>query len=218
MAGARMSVALAIFAKTPSLSLVKTRLSETIGRARAEAFYHLSLEAVKASVRQVDVAPFWAVAEPEGVPDPLWSDFESFYTGDGDLGARQHRVYQRLREDYDQVILIGGDAPQISPDLLRDAICKLDAHDFVIGPACDGGYYLFGGRVCMDVSMWSDVPWSSENTRSVLVERLSSVPAVLPMLTDVDVFDDLRSVVREMPSEFSAEQGAVVDWINDLVL
>jgi len=41
-----MSGALAIFAKTKSLSPVKTRLAADIGKPLAEAFYSLSVEAV----------------------------------------------------------------------------------------------------------------------------------------------------------------------------
>lgn len=211
-----MRTALAIFVKTPSLSLVKTRLAATIGRVRAEEFYHASLGAVKVCAQQADVTPFWAVAEIEGVGDPLWSDFLTLHTGGGDLGARQYHIYRTLLEEYDRVILIGADAPQITADLLRDAIKALDTHDFVIGPAHDGGYYLFGGRMHMDASVWSDVPWSTEHTREALITKLPAKPVFLSFLSDVDTHDDLQRILREMPKQKSAQQQGVVDWIESL--
>ena len=56
-----MSIALAIFVKTPSLSPVKTRLAQSIGEDKAIAFYMLCLEAIKETAKQIDADVVWAV-------------------------------------------------------------------------------------------------------------------------------------------------------------
>ena len=211
-----MSVALAIFVKTPSLSPVKTRLAAGVGGDNAREFYELSLKAVAASAAQVDVDVVWAVGEREGLDDPLWSGFDVMHTGDGDLGTRQAHVYKALLADYERVILIGADAPQISPEILDEAVAALDQHDFVIGPAQDGGYYLFGGRVPVGLDIWSSVPWSVETTRAVLEERLHSEAFHLRPLTDVDRQEDFQAVVREVPVEMSEQQRKLLEWIGKL--
>ena len=211
-------MALAIFVKTPSLSPVKTRLAAGIGEAAALAFYMRSLRAVAAVARDAGVHVVWAVGEADGVRDPLWArdGFEVMHTGDGDLGARQGVVYESLLARYERVILIGADAPQISVALINAAIEALAEQDFVIGPARDGGYYLFGGRVSVMQNVWDNVTWSVATTRDELETGLGSDVFHLPWLTDVDEQEDLARIVAEMPKMMNEEQRAIVEWIGQL--
>lgn len=210
-----MTVAIAIFVKTPTLSPVKTRLAATIGKKKAIEFYGLCLSAVRATVEKANATPFWAVGEENGLNSPLWQDFGRLYTEDGGLGERQHHIYKTLRAKYDQVLLIGADTPQISPPLLQEAIAALEHHDFVIGPARDGGYYLFGGRVTVSKNIWTEVSYSVSTTRQKLQSLLPSSPASLPMLTDVDTESDFEFVLSEMPEEMTTTQQEIVRWINE---
>ena len=69
--------------------------------------------------------------------------------GEGDLGARLDCVYAALRHGgAPAVALLGADAPQLSPKHLAEAgFLALEAGaNFVIGPATDGGFYLFAGK------------------------------------------------------------------------
>ncbi len=210
-----MSAAIAIFVKTPALSPVKTRLAAGIGGEAAQEFYRMSLDAVKEAVKAVEAIAYWAVAEETGLTNPLWLGFPSLHTGDGDLGERQYYIYETLLANYDRVLLIGADAPQISRDLLEQAIIALDTHDFVIGPARDGGYYLFGGRTKTPQKTWASVPWSTSETREILESLLPSKPAHLPMLTDVDTKDDLKYMHQEMPEHITPEQSRILEWIEN---
>lgn len=210
-----MTTAIATFAKTPSLSPVKTRLAKTIGTDLALKFYLLSLSAVKGIVNKVDAQPYWAIAEKDGIKNPLWADYKALYTEEGCLGLRQHYIYEKLLSEHDRVILIGSDTPQISKNLLDDAIIALDTNDFVIGPASDGGYYLFGGRLSLPAKTWTSVPWSSHLTRERLEALLPTKAHHLPTLTDVDTQQDLHLVTKEMPEEQTQEQQKVIEWIKD---
>ena len=210
-----MTTAIAIFVKTPTLSPVKTRLAATIGKRKAIEFYGLCLNAVRATVEKADATPFWAVGEENGLNNPLWQDFGRLYTEEGGLGERQHHIYQTLRTKYDKVLLIGADTPQLSPLLLQETIAALEQHDFVIGPARDGGYYLFGGRAPVSKNIWTEVPYSVSTTREKLESLLPSAPARLPLLTDVDTELDFVLVPSEMPEEMTTAQQEVVRWINE---
>jgi rSAM/selenodomain-associated transferase 1 len=210
-----MTTAIAIFVKTPTLSPVKTRLAATIGKKKAMEFYGLCLNAVRETVEKLDATPFWAVGEESGLINPLWQDFNRLYTGGGGLGERQHYIYQTLQAKYDRVILIGADVPQLSRTLLQEAITGLDKHNFVIGPARDGGYYLFGGRTPVHKDIWMAVPYSVSGTRKKLESLLPSTQMHLPLLTDVDTEDDFVFIPSEMPTEMMLAQYEVVRWISE---
>lgn len=211
-----MKTAIAVFVKTPDLSPIKTRLAENIGDEKACDFYLLSLHATAETLKTTDLHTYWAVAEEDGLHGPLWQEFKALYTGPGDLGARQHHIYAHLLGSYDQVLLIGADTPQLSTDHIDAAIDALKTHDFVIGPARDGGYYLFGGKVPMDSSLWAAIPWGTSETCETLESHLPASPPHIDMLTDVDTVHDLPRSVAEMPDAPSASQQKLIDWIKSL--
>lgn len=211
-----MTTAIAIFVKTPSLSPVKTRLAASIGEEKAAEFYKLSLKAIQKTIGEVKITPYWAVGEKQGLSDPLWSEFPALYTGEGGLGERQHHIYQTLSEKYNNVLLIGADAPQLSALMIEKSIAALKDHNFVVGPAHDGGYYLFGGRTTIDENIWTETTYSITTTRDDLTAKLPSKPFLLPPLTDVDTQNDLISMLNEIPKNMSVEQKNIVEWVTSL--
>ena len=91
------------------------------------------------------------------------------------LGERMCNIVDdHLNHQKDFVILLGSDCPHLPLDILQKC-CALLQHqqtDLVIGPACDGGYYL----IAVARSAWpkakyifDDIAWGTE---SVLVQTL----------------------------------------------
>ena len=209
-----MTVAVAIFVKTPGVSPLKTRLAKTVGQQAAEAFFSLSLKAIQETLQVEGITQYWAVAEEQALDNPLWESGARLHTGEGDLGERQHYVYETLLRTYDKVILIGADAPQLSAHDIQKAVDALEDNDFVIGPAHDGGYYLFGGRVSTEQEMWRGITWSVQTTKAELEARLPSCPSYLQVLTDVDTQNDLYKLVEEMPEHLNPAQKELLEWIE----
>jgi len=209
-----MSTAIAVFVKTPGLSPLKTRLAAGIGHQQAQKFYLMSLQAVQHTIQDLAIKPFWSVAEIEALNNPLWQSFESMHTGEGNLGQRQHHIYEALLKKHAKVLLIGADTPQISQATIQQAMAVLDTNDFVIGPARDGGYYLFGGRISTAQHSWTSVPWSTSITREKLQAALPSKVVQLETLTDVDTKSDLNYVEAEMPIKMNQAQKHLMAWIN----
>jgi rSAM/selenodomain-associated transferase 1 len=213
------TTAIAVFVKTPGLSPVKTRLAASIGSTAAEQFYKLCTEAIQETLQSLAESPeidvFWAVGEEDGLCHRMWQGFETIYTGEGDLGARQHHVYQRLLSKYPQVILIGADSPQLSATHLNSAIEALQSHSFALGRAEDGGYYLFAGSAALGVDIWTNVTYSCADTASQLLSQLPSQAAMLETLTDVDTIDDLRRLESELKrlSPTGKSQKRLLDFI-----
>jgi len=211
-----MKTALAIFVKTPTRSPVKTRLAASIGTDKAIHFFKLCIAAVQETAKQSNITPYWAIAEKNASHDSIWQSFPIIHTGDGCLGTRQSSIYETLLKSHDQVILIGADAPQLSCKTINAAMIALHENDYVIGPANDGGYYLFGGNKSIPLNVWTKTPWSSDQTRTTFIKNLGSSPYQLPPLTDIDTIEDLKTLTSEMPNPMSIQQKALIDWIKTL--
>lgn len=196
----------AVFVKTPGLSPVKTRLAAGIGAERAGAFYQLACVAVRevleaAAKEMPPLQGHWAVAEAGG--EPAWLGLPTVSQGEGGLGARLAFVYEAMRakDRFGAAVLLGADAPQLTPATFALTRAALeDGADFVIGPAADGGFYLFAGRRPLDAELWESVPYSQPNTTAELKKRLDPLGrvAVLGKLTDVDEAKDLGPVTKEL--------------------
>ncbi|MCA9015234.1 MAG: TIGR04282 family arsenosugar biosynthesis glycosyltransferase [Planctomycetaceae bacterium] len=218
--------AVVIFVKTPGYSPLKTRLAQTIGQAQAEQFHRLSAAAVAGVVQSVaqqkQIAPYWAVAEEAALTDPLWNQFATLFQGAGDLGTRLAHVNQILSEKHDFAIFLGADAPQLPVTYLSDAVDLLtnatEEPQFVLGPAADGGFYLFGTQKCLTPENWLNVPYSAANTAEVLLAQLEGQGIIhsLPSLTDVDTVQELQTILREEldQEKLLPEQRRVMDWIR----
>lgn len=215
--------ALAIFVKTPGHSPIKTRLAATIGAANAIDFHRLSAAAIMQVVCAArdagcDLRPYWAVAEAAALEDPAWRALPRIAQGEGDLGERLHRIYATLQAGHGRVLLAGADAPQVTIALLRNALAALDdpATPFVLGPARDGGFWLFGGSIPIPETVWRSVGYSRSRTADDLRAALSPSGRVaqLPTLIDVDSAPDLETLAAALDalSEPLPGQRALRAW------
>ncbi len=226
-----MKIAIAAFAKTPGVSAVKTRLSTSIGRERAEVFYRHSLQATQemllneAGNSNYDLQPYWAIGESDQLKHPLWQTFPAIWTGEGELGKRLASVSRRLHEDHDAIFLIGTDCPQLSPGLINRAVEKLnhDNSDCVIGPAMDGGFYLFASSKPVPAEIWEGVRYSVSSTCSQLVDRLEATGYRISYLSeerDVDTITDLIFLKEALDQEnhLLPAQQHLRDWLQETLL
>jgi len=216
--------AVAVFVKTPGLSPVKTRLARGIGSALAAEFHCRAAAAVGAVARAAapDMAPHWAVAEQDALAHPAWSAFPTLWQGDGDLGTRLDYVYAALLERHGSVLLIGADAPQVTPALLRNAARALleGVPSYAMGPASDGGFWLFGGRAPVPSEVWHSVAYSQADTGARLAEALRRFGQIswLPTLADTDEASDLPELASALGClrDPLPEQASLRDWLRNL--
>lgn len=222
-----MSAALAIFVKTPGLSPVKTRLAQTLGDAAAIEFHRRACAAVAAVAQAAQHAglplvAYWAVAERGALDHAEWSGLPRLWQGEGDLGARLDSVHTALQARHGTVLLLGADAPQLSVALLGEALAALDnpATPFVLGPAADGGFWLFGSRVPMPAQVWLSIRYSQPHTAAELSTALTALGGIayLPVLSDVDSAADLaalRAALAALPKALP-QQRSLIGWIDQL--
>ena len=96
------------------------------------------------------------------------------------------------------VLQIGMDTPQVTVELLaRSARALLGAHA-VLGPACDGGWWLLGVADAATAQCLREVPMSHPDTGVITAEALRRTGAPVELLEeipDVDTVADI-AVVR----------------------
>ena len=189
---------LLIFVKNPILYRVKTRLAQDVGAANALRIYrHLlahtySITASLAVSKTVYYSDFIPASD-------MWDNMsytKSLQKG-ADLGARMYNAfYEGFYAGFTEIVIIGSDNPQLTTSMIEEAFFRLKIHDFVIGPAVDGGYYLLGMKT-LDQSIFEDKQWS---TSTVLRDTLASIQKLgmnyylLPELRDVDTVADLGAM------------------------
>ncbi len=114
----------------------------------------------------------------------------------GDLGNRLRvAAAEAIRGNAGKVVLIGTDCPLLDAERLNQAFAALDAHDVVIGPATDGGYYLIGVK-SDHPELFTDIAWGGPEVLNQTLDacrRLGLRYALLPQLSDVDTPDDLAT-------------------------
>lgn len=221
-----MSCAVAIFVKTPSHSPVKSRLWPAIGRAHAERLHRACAAAVASVVVRASgdeaIVGYWATAEAVAQVAADWPGLAHVDQGEGGLGLRMATVYRTLQARHGAAILIGADAPQIESMLLGRAADWLRSSEarLVIGPAEDGGFWLFGGNRRLPESAWTSVDYSTPSTARGFVAAMHGHGdwRTLDTLRDIDTAADLIPVRRRLATlaEPTAEQSALIPLLGEL--
>ncbi|GAA3963928.1 TIGR04282 family arsenosugar biosynthesis glycosyltransferase [Hymenobacter antarcticus] len=194
---------LLVFAREPVLGRVKTRLAADIGPEAALAVYRELLALTAAAVTASAVpATVWLAEAPHptadtALPRPEWPGLPWRVQPPADLlGERMaHAFGEAFAAGAGRVVIIGTDCPGLEPAILQRAFAALEAHDLVVGPAEDGGYYLLGLRE-LQPALFTSKDWS---TATVLPDTLADAArlglrvAQLPVLHDVDSARDLAA-------------------------
>lgn len=221
-----MSGGLAIFVKTPSISPIKTRLAARIGATDAEAFHRRSADAVVSVALQAQARggalAYWAIAEQAALQSDAWAGLPTLAQGSGGLGARMRSVYRQLLERDGFAILLGADTPQLCAGSLLSAAQWLSSTTprLVIGPALDGGFWLFGGNVALPEAAWLVPTYSQRTTRFEFVQAMDGIGQWLELetLSDVDRMQDVSQVCSDLNAlpHPTPEQLALMQWLSHL--
>jgi rSAM/selenodomain-associated transferase 1 len=201
------SQALAIFCKTPDKGFVKTRLAEDIGDQKALEVYLKLLKITDEKTKTFSASRhlYLTSSVDENLDEMLASlQRHNVFNIDEthvclqygeDLGQRMHLAFNHLLENHQSVVLIGCDLPDLNSELLDRAFQMLQSNDLVLGPSCDGGYYLIGIKK-NHPELFQQISWSTEKVLTQTIKRarqLSLKFHLLEELRDIDTLDDLIS-------------------------
>ena len=195
---------LVIMAKAPKPGAVKTRLTPRLSLQAVTAFYRCLLDDTLALARSL-VGVEIAIMCPDSDVNELAS-----LTGQGvrvvaqkgeGLAAGLTSVFAHFVEGPQRrIIAFNSDSPHLPRSVIEEAFETLRAHDLVVGPTDDGGYYLVGAKASHP-TLFS----GGEIGTSSALERLLSRARVLELSVgfedpfyDIDVADDLIRLAAEL--------------------
>jgi rSAM/selenodomain-associated transferase 1 len=205
---------LVIMAKAPRPGAVKTRLASSLSPEAVTSFYCCLLDdtlALARSLGDVEVAIMCpdsdvdelarlagmqlagkaasVVAQKgEGLAAGLTSVFAHFAEG------RRTNAPQR------RIIAFNSDSPHLPRSVLENAFETLAAHDVVVGPTHDGGYYLVGAKASHPTLFAGDGMGTSSALERLLARAraLDLSVGFADRFYDIDNADDLSRLAGEL--------------------
>lgn len=192
--------ALIVFIKNPVAGNVKTRLAGTIGIEEALNVYNFLLKNTLATVDNLtDLHKYYFFSDFIPVTSEWQNgDYHKKIQKGSNLGVRMARAFEEILALHQKAVIIGTDCPTLTVTLIEDAFQKLETADFVIGPAQDGGYYLFGMKEFKQ-EIFEDIAWSTETVYAATTAKINSLKKnfyKLPVLRDIDEWQDWCAFVQ----------------------
>ena len=195
---------LVIMAKAPRPGAVKTRLAASLSHAAVVDFYCCLLDdtlTLARSLGDVGVAIMCPDADVNELAQLAGSQASVVAQKGAGLAAGLTSVFAHFAEGHQRrTIAFNSDSPHLPRSVLEDAFETLAAHDIVIGPTHDGGYYLVGAKASHATLFASDgMGTSSALDRLLLRARsLKLTVGYAEPFYDVDVADDLTRLAAEL--------------------
>ena len=128
------------------------------------------------------------------------------------FGERYANAFQELFDQgYTKVLSIGNDTPDLTAEVLEQAIDKIQYKDLVIGPSTDGGVYLLGmRREFFNLDQFKALPWLESTLFNTLVNGVFWKRAkayYFDELTDIDTAHQLLQFL------YSTDDEALISFI-----
>ena len=195
---------LVIMAKAPRPGTVKTRLACSLSSEAVTAFYRCLLGdtlALAHSVRDVEVAVMCPESDVSELAQFVGNEARVVpQTGQG-LAAALTSVFARFASDPPRLtIAFNSDSPHLPRATLEQAFETLAAHDVVVGPTHDGGYYLVGAKASHPTLFANDGMGTSSALERLLsrAQDLNLSVGFAEPFYDIDVADDLTRLAAEL--------------------
>ncbi|WP_127139622.1 TIGR04282 family arsenosugar biosynthesis glycosyltransferase [Flagellimonas marinaquae] len=192
---------LLILTRNPELGKCKTRLAAKVGDKTALDIYKFLLDKTVSFTKNLGVEK-WVYYSEQIWADDIWdsSIYQKKLQVGKDLGERMmHAFEDGFRAGFGNIIIIGSDMYHLDQKDLEEAFSKLDQHDFVVGPAEDGGYYLLGMK-SLQRELFQNKTWG---TNTVLSDTLSDIKDadvhLLEEKNDVDYYEDIKDIEAFAP-------------------
>ena len=208
-------------AKAPRPGRVKTRLTPNLSPDAVTAFYRCLLDdtlALARSLGDVEIAVMCPDSDVNELARLAGKEVRIVAQKGEGLAAGLTSVFAHFAgEDQRRTLAFNSDSPHLPRSVLEDAFERLTAHDVVVGPTYDGGYYLVGAKASHPTLFAHD----GMGTSSALEKLLSRARALelsvgfADPFYDIDVADDLNRLAAELrlaPERAPRTAGWLKEW------
>ncbi|MGH9443019.1 MAG: TIGR04282 family arsenosugar biosynthesis glycosyltransferase [Thermoanaerobaculia bacterium] len=205
--------ALVLFGKIPVPGRVKTRLAKSIGpkhaAALSECFLRDTVRACTALAAAGIAGGIDPVLAADPAPHPFWDGLVSSpwrveAQGEGDLGRRIARVFDREFVSRERVAVLGSDHPALPWSRLGAFLASSNA----IWPTRDGGFAaLILTRRGEIEPLFDGIEWSTPSVFEQTLDRAKKASIeleIFPETYDVDREEDLEVLARDLEGRDSA--------------
>jgi rSAM/selenodomain-associated transferase 1 len=195
---------LVVMAKAPRPGAVKTRLIPSLPGEAVTAFYRCLLDdtlSLARSLPGVEVAVMCPEPDVNELALLAGNDVSVVAQTSEGLAAGLTSVFAHFTDkDQRRVIAFNSDSPHLPASVLEDAFETLAAHDVVVGPTHDGGYYLVGAKA-EHPTLFARDGMGTNSALDMLLSRARSLGLSVGFAEpfyDVDVADDLTRLAAEL--------------------
>jgi uncharacterized protein len=196
-----LPVTVALFARSPRLGKVKTRLAADIGDTEALAVHEALLaDAVRRLARDDSYTlELWlsgALDHPLVMHLAVVHGVEMRVQQGADLGARMYAAMAAIRRDGSWPVIVGSDLPTLGPRDIHAAVSALNAgNDLVLAPTEDGGYGLIGMRE-PESDVFEGIAWGKSGVLAQTLGRVQAAGLRVHLLRELWDLDDLADYRR----------------------
>jgi rSAM/selenodomain-associated transferase 1 len=187
---------LAVFARSPVAGRVKSRLSPALPAGLAAQLYSGLLADTFAVAKAARADERWVMWANDPAPTP--AGFLPHTQRGADLGERLREAFaDLLTGETDRALILGSDTPPLTAAHVDEAFAALEAHDLVLGPTRDGGYWCIG-LTRPAPELFADIPWSTGNVLTRTLARAHDAGlrvATVATLEDLDTPHDLAALM-----------------------
>jgi rSAM/selenodomain-associated transferase 1 len=198
-----MKSILQVFAKSPIVGKVNTRLIPALGAKGAAELHQQLVKHCLQKFSHLFPTQLWCTPdEHHPFCQECMSDFGvSLHRQHGaDLGERM--AYALASVAPNPAILIGSDCPSLTVQTMQDGFAALQqGNRVVLAPAEDGGYVLIG-MLRVVPELFIDIPWGTSQVLELTRARLRDLGLCwkeLPTQWDVDHPEDLKRISCQLP-------------------
>jgi rSAM/selenodomain-associated transferase 1 len=194
---------LVVMAKAPRPGLVKTRLTPSLPVEAVTEFYRCLLHDTMTLARSLSAVKVAIMCPAPDVEEltRLASDDVGVVAQKGEgLAAGLTSVFAHFAAGGQHVVAFNSDSPHLPASVLASAFQALHAHDLVVGPTHDGGYYLVGAKAAHPALFDGD-GMSSKSALDALLARAHGLKlsvAFTEPFYDIDVEGDLTRLAAEL--------------------
>src|SRR5437588_9965848 len=195
---------LVIMAKAPRTGAVKTRLAASLSPAAVTGFYRYLLVdtlSLARSLDHVEVAIMCPDSDVSQLAQLVGNGTPVVGQNGEGLAAGLTSVFAHFTgSGMRRVIAFNSDSPHLPRSVLEQAFETLAAHDVVVGPTHDGGYYLVGAKA-FHPTLFAGDGMGTSSALERLLSRARALELSVGFATpfyDIDVADDVTRLAAEL--------------------